>query len=168
MKIINYLLFTLAIFFFGNTAAVELPIIDQESIFHPVIAQNGMVASQDAVASQAGLNILRQGGNAVDAAVATGFALAVTLPKAGNLGGGGFMLIHLAKTNATIALDYREMAPLRAHRDMFLDSAGNVDKDRARNTFLSAGIPGELWKFTFATGNGTGNTFSGAGLSIES
>jgi len=149
MKII-YLLFVLAICFFGNTAALELPIIDQKSIFHPVIAQHGMVASQEALASQAGLNILRQGGNAVDAAVATGFALAVTLPKAGNIGGGGFMLIHLAKTNETIALDYREMAPLRAHRDMFLDSAGNVDKDRARNTFLSAGIPGTVAGLTEA------------------
>ncbi len=78
-----------------------------------------MVASQEAVASRVGVDILKKGGNAVDAAIATGFALAVTLPRAGNLGGGGFMMIHLADSGDTKALDYREMAPAAAFKDMF-------------------------------------------------
>ncbi|NIB39139.1 gamma-glutamyltransferase [Pseudomaricurvus alkylphenolicus] len=120
------------------------PIIDHQSIFHPVVGRQGMVSSQEALASEVGLQMLQQGGNAVDAAVAVGFALAVTLPKAGNIGGGGFMLVHLAKENKTLAIDYREMAPARAHRDMFLDADGNVDKHLARNSFLSAGVPGTV------------------------
>jgi gamma-glutamyltranspeptidase len=78
------------------------------SIARPVMARHGMVVTQEATASQVGIDILRRGGNAVDAAVAVGFALAVTLPRAGNLGGGGFMLIHLAETSRTVAIDYRE------------------------------------------------------------
>ena len=73
------------------------------------------------MASQVGADILKAGGNAVDAGVAVGFALAVTYPQAGNIGGGGFMVIHLAKENKSIAIDYREMAPGRAHRDMYLN-----------------------------------------------
>ncbi len=119
-------------------------IIRYDTIHHPVIGQNGMVSSQRMLASQIGANILRQGGNAVDAAVATGIALAVTLPRAGNLGGGGFMLIHLAQQNKTIALDYREMAPKKAHRDMFLDANGNVDNRKARFSHLSSGVPGTV------------------------
>ena len=76
-----------------------------------------------------GVDILKRGGNAVDAAVAVGFALAVTLPQAGNLGGGGFMLVHMAKSGETVAIDYREKAPLKATRDMFLDAEGNPDPD---------------------------------------
>ena len=81
---------------------------------HPVYAEHGMVASQEALATNVGVDILKRGGNAVDAAVAVGFALAVTLPQAGNLGGGGFMLVHIAKTGETVAIDYREKAPLAA------------------------------------------------------
>ena len=87
--------------------------LDPLARFHPVIAEKGVTVSQEAIASQVGTDILAAGGNAVDAAVATGFALAVTLPRAGNIGGGGFMLVHLAEENKTIAIDYREMAPLR-------------------------------------------------------
>ena len=83
-------------------------------VFHPVVARNGMVASEQELASQIGLNVLKSGGNAVDAAVAMGFALAVALPNAGNLGGGGFMMVHDAKTGKDVAVDFREIAPIRA------------------------------------------------------
>ncbi|MFZ5610117.1 MAG: gamma-glutamyltransferase [Pseudomonadota bacterium] len=119
-------------------------IIDLDAIHNPVIAAQGMVASQEAVASKVGADILAQGGNAVDAAVAVGFALAVTLPRAGNLGGGGFMLVHLADTGRDIAIDYREMAPKAAGRDMFLDAAGEVDNDKARFSHAAAGVPGTV------------------------
>ncbi|UTW46591.1 gamma-glutamyltransferase [bacterium SCSIO 12696] len=123
-----------------NSAAI----IRYDTIHHPVIGTGGMVSSQRMLASEVGAEILRQGGNAVDAAVATGIALAVTLPRAGNLGGGGFMLVHLADENKTIALDYREMAPKAAHRDMFLDSDGNVDNRKAQFSHLSSGVPGTV------------------------
>jgi gamma-glutamyltranspeptidase/glutathione hydrolase len=119
-------------------------IIRYDTIHHPVIGKQGMVSSQRMVASQIGADILRQGGNAVDAAVATGIALAVTLPRAGNLGGGGFMLVHLAQQNKTIAIDYREMAPKKAHRNMFLDENGDVDNQKARFSHLSSGVPGTV------------------------
>ncbi len=128
----------------GPVAAQERPIVDYNTLFHPVVGKNGMVSSQEAVASRVGLDILKAGGSAVDAAVAVGFALAVTLPKAGNLGGGGFMLLYLAADDRTIAIDYREQAPERSRRDMFLDSAGDVDAKRARFSHLSAGVPGTV------------------------
>lgn len=128
-----------------SAVAVEIePIIRYDSIHHPLIGERGMVATQHALASQVGADIIAAGGNAVDAAVAVGFALAVVLPRAGNLGGGGFMLIHLTDENKTIALDYREMAPAAATRDMFLDEHGNVDPHRARFSLLSAGVPGTV------------------------
>ncbi len=94
--------------------------------FLPVLARHGMVVAQEGTAAKIGVEILRRGGNAVDAAVATGLALAVTLPRAGNLGGGGFMLIHLAKEKKTIVIDYREAAPADTPRDVFLDEAGEA------------------------------------------
>ena len=118
--------------------------LDKNARFHPVISELGMVVSQEAIASQVGADILDAGGNAIDAAVATGFALAVTLPRAGNLGGGGFMMVYLAKENKTIAIDYREMAPLSADRDMFLDSKGDVDNEKARFSAQSSGVPGTV------------------------
>ena len=120
------------------------PIIKRNAIHHPVIATNGMVASQEQHATKIGLNILKNGGNAIDAAVAVGFALSVTLPRAGNLGGGGFMIIHTAKNNQTIALDFREVAPLLASKNMFLDEYGNVDSYKSRFSIFSAGIPGTV------------------------
>lgn len=113
-------------------------------ITHPVAAAHGMVATQEAVATRVGVEVLKSGGNAVDAAVAVGFALAVTLPRAGNLGGGGFMLVHRAGTKETLAIDFRETAPAGAERDMYLDADGNVDKQRARFSHLSAGVPGTV------------------------
>jgi len=126
------------------TAAQEAAILSARDIFHPVFARNGMVASQEAVATRIGVETLKRGGNAIDAAAAVGFALAVTLPRAGNLGGGGFMLIHSAKSGETIALDYREMAPAAATRDMYLGPDGTVDQQRARFSYLSVGVPGTV------------------------
>ncbi len=119
-------------------------LISRNARFHPVIGQNGMVATQDAIASEVGVEILKQGGNAFDAAVATGFAMAVSHPQAGNLGGGGFMMIALAKEKKIVAIDYREMAPLAAGRDLFLGADGDVDQDKARFSHASAGVPGTV------------------------
>ena len=117
--------------------------------FHPVKAQHGMVASVDAMATQVGVDILRQGGNAVDAAIAVGFALAVTHPQAGNLGGGGFMLLRTA-SGRTAAIDFREMAPARASRDMFLDKQGNADSKLSLTSHLASGTPGTVAGFALA------------------
>jgi len=127
-----------------NELPQQPPIIEYNHAFIPSIAKQGMVSSQEAIATQVGADILAAGGNAVDAAVAVGFALAVTLPQAGNVGGGGFMMVHLAESNRQIAIDYREMAPVRAHRDMFLDSSGEVDRERAGYSHLAAGVPGTV------------------------
>ncbi len=109
----------------------------------PVRARHGMVASVSALASEAGVRILQQGGNAIDAAVAVGFALAVTHPEAGNLGGGGLMVIRFGDGRAT-TIDYRETAPAAAHRDMFLDEQGSPVADRSRIGPLAAGVPGSV------------------------
>ena len=111
-------------------------------IFHPVSATNGMVASEQRLASEIGLDILKKGGNAIDAAVAVGFALAVALPNAGNLGGGGFMMVHEAKSGKTIALDFREMAPAKAGRDMYLDDKGQVINPAAGRCDSAGYCPG--------------------------
>jgi gamma-glutamyltranspeptidase/glutathione hydrolase len=116
----------------------------EKSAPSPVFAQNGMVATQESTATKVGVEILKRGGNAVDAAVAIGFTLAVTLPRAGNLGGGGFMMVHIAKTGETVAIDYRETAPLGSTRDMYLDKEGNVIEERSRFTHLSVGVPGTV------------------------
>jgi gamma-glutamyltranspeptidase / glutathione hydrolase len=109
----------------------------------PVRAPHGMVASTSQIASQIGSDVMRRGGNAVDAAVAVGFALSVTWPSAGNLGGGGFMLIR--KSDGTVeAIDYRERAPLAANRDMYLGADGNVVKGLSTDTHLGAGVPGTV------------------------
>ncbi|WP_438442657.1 gamma-glutamyltransferase [Kluyvera georgiana] len=121
----------------------------EEDVFHPVRAQQGMVASVDAAATQVGVEILRQGGNAVDAAVAVGYALAVTHPQAGNLGGGGFMLLR-TKDGKTMAIDFREMAPEQATRDMFLDDHGNPDSKKSLTSHLASGTPGTVAGFSLA------------------
>jgi gamma-glutamyltranspeptidase/glutathione hydrolase len=119
-------------------------LIATDARFHPQIAEGGIVAAQETIAAEVGADILRQGGNAVDAAVAVGFALAVTHPQAGNLGGGGFMLVALAGEKKIVAIDYREMAPLAAARDMFLDAAGAVDTAKARFSHSASGVPGTV------------------------
>ena len=109
-----------------------------------VLAKNGMVVSEEARATEIGVDILRRGGNAVDAAVAVGFALAVTLPESGNLGGGGFMMIRLANGNRNIAIDYRETAPAAATRDLFLNEKGEADPHKSRFSGHAVGVPGTV------------------------
>ena len=109
-----------------------------------ISAEHGMVVAQEKIAAQFGADILRQGGNAVDAAVATGFALAVTYPRAGNIGGGGFMVIHSTERKEDVAIDYRETAPLAATRDMYLGADGKPDTDKSRNSALGIGVPGTV------------------------
>ena len=143
----------LSLFLFSilhSLLANDLPIIEYGSINHPVISDNGMVVSQRMIASEVGAEILRKGGNAVDAAVATGLALAVVLPRAGNIGGGGFMVLHLKDQDKSITIDYREKAPAAAHRDLFLDENGNYDKTKAQFSLLSAGVPGSIAGFYHA------------------
>ncbi len=111
----------------------------------PVRAKHGMVASTNEVASRVGVEIMKRGGNAVDAAIAVAFALAVTHPAAGNLGGGGFMMIRL-KDGRTTAIDYREMAPAAAHRDVYLDKNGQLIKGEGGSLvgYRAAGVPGTV------------------------
>jgi gamma-glutamyltranspeptidase/glutathione hydrolase len=111
---------------------------------HAVAAEHGMVVAQEKIGARIGADILQQGGNAVDAAVATGFALAVTYPRAGNIGGGGFMIIHSAERHEDVAIDYRETAPAAATRDMFLGTDGKPDIARSRDSALSIGVPGTV------------------------
>lgn len=108
-----------------------------------VIAENGAVVSAHPLASKVGLEILKRGGNAIDAAIATQLALAVVYPNAGNLGGGGFMVAHLSN-GELLALDYREMAPGAAHRDMYLDADGTARTDKSQDGHLSSGVPGTV------------------------
>ena len=128
----------------AEVVSSEAPLIDFRSRFVPMAADGNMVVGPERFASEAGLTMLSQGGNAVDAAVATGFALAVTLPRAGNIGGGGFMLVHLAAENRNVFIDYREMAPAAATRDMFLTPEGKVDKRRAYFSHQASGVPGTV------------------------
>ena len=106
--------------------------------------RHGMVASQDSQATRIGLNVLERGGNAVDAAVAIGFALAVTVPKAGNIGGGGFMLVHIADSNENAAIDYRETAPAATSADVFLGPDQQADPAKSRDSGLGVGVPGTV------------------------
>lgn len=122
----------------------DAAIVRYNARHHPVPDAGGMVASQNAIASAVGADILVAGGNAVDAAVGVGFALAVTLPRAGNIGGGGFMLVYDAERDETVAIDYRETAPPGARRDMFLDENGNVHPARSRFSHLASGVPGTV------------------------
>jgi gamma-glutamyltranspeptidase / glutathione hydrolase len=112
------------------------------SMLAPTLASQGMVVTTDRVASEIGADVLRRGGNAVDAAVAVHFALAVINPEAGNLGGGGFMIVRMGD-GTTAALDFRETAPLAATRDMFLDAAGNPT-EKSLVGHLAAGVPGSV------------------------
>ena len=121
-----------------------IPMQEDDQIAFPVVQKNAMVSSQQNLASRAGLEILKKGGNAIDAAVATGLALAVTLPRAGNLAGGGFMIVWLNKEQKAIAINYREKAPSAASKDMFLDKDGNVDYNKVSGTYQASGVPGTV------------------------
>src|SRR5712671_6249568 len=114
----------------------------------PVRAHQGMVVAEEPLAADAGLSVLRSGGNAVDAAVAVGFALAVTHPFAGNLGGGGFMLIRFASGRSTF-IDFRERAPEKSSRNMYLDAKGELTKDSIEG-WRSSGVPGSVRGFEMA------------------
>src|ERR1700676_4463647 len=117
---------------------------------HAVAAEHGMVVAQEKIAARLGADVLRRGGNAVDAAVATGFAMAVTYPRAGNIGGGGFMVIHSADRHADVAIDYRETAPAAMTRDIFLGADGKPDIAKSRDSALGIGVPGTVAGLTLA------------------
>ena len=110
---------------------------------HPVRSRNGMVVSASPIASDVGVSILKKGGNAIDAAVAVGFALAVTYPAAGNIGGGGFIVLHLSDGRNT-TFDFREMAPIASKENMFIDSLGNYDPNSSQYGWKSSGVPGTV------------------------
>ncbi len=131
----------------AQAATAQAPINTYNATHHPVVGRNGMVSSQNFLATQIGVDILRQGGNAVDAGVAVGLALAVTLPRAGNVGGGGFFLLHLAEENRTVAVDFRETAPAAAYSDMFFGEDGEVDNEEYRFTHKSSAIPASVAGF---------------------
>ncbi len=117
---------------------------------HAVVAEHGMVVAQEKTAAGIGADVLRRGGNAVDAAVATGFAMAVTYPRAGNIGGGGFMLIHSADRHEDVAIDYRETAPAATTPQIFLGADGKPDTAKSRDSALGIGVPGTVAGLTLA------------------
>ena len=123
------------------------PVMETAPVVAPVrtvVERHGMVVAQEARAARIGAAILEQGGNAVDAAVATGFALAVTYPRAGNIGGGGYMVIHLAGPHLDTTIDYRETAPAAITRESFLDANGEADPAKSRDSALAIGVPGTV------------------------
>lgn len=138
----------------GFVAAAPTPVHAQRAQQYPpvqpVVAQHGMVVAQESRAALIGAEVLKRGGNAVDAAVAVGFAMAVTYPRAGNIGGGGFMLIHLAKGKRDIAIDYRETAPAATTKDTFLNARGEADPAKSREHGLAIGVPGTVAGLTLA------------------
>jgi len=125
------------------TPAFSQAIIEGER-FHPASARQGMVATSHTLATEVALEVLKNGGNAVDAAVTAGFALAVTQPRSGNIGGGGFMLISKGDGSGPEAIDYREKAPSAATETMYQDESGEVVQNRSRFTHLAAGVPGTV------------------------
>src|SRR5271167_1002089 len=146
--LIPFAIFVVATFSTGIPAQTSAEFRDRSDIPKvwprlPVRGAHAMVASDESLASQAGVEILKRGGNAVDAAVATAFALAVVEPAAGNIGGGGFMLVRLAngKTNF---FDYREMAPGKVTRDMYINADGKLDKEASTIGYRSVAVPGTV------------------------
>jgi len=144
-RVVKTAAFILALF--GSLVCAQVAPVARAPAIHPaqtVVARNGLVVAQEERAARIGIEFLDRGGNAVDAAVAVGFAMAVTYPRAGNIGGGGFMVIHLAKDNRDLAIDYRETAPAAASETMFLDAQGNADPEKSRDSALSVGVPGTV------------------------
>jgi len=149
-RLLIAILLSAAIFIALAPAQARDPYVPSAAGVHAVSAERGMVVAQEKIAARIGGDILRQGGNAVDAAVATGFAMAVTYPRAGNIGGGGFMVIHLAARGEDIAIDYREMAPAATTRDIFLGPDGKPDDAKSRDSALGIGVPGTVAGFALA------------------
>jgi len=127
----------------------QRPVTAATDVHQTVRADSGMVVSANIIASRVGMDVLRRGGNAVDAAIATGLALAVVHPTAGNIGGGGFMVIRFPDGRAT-TIDFREKAPLRAHPEMFVDSTGEYSSQLHHNSHLAVGVPGTVAGFDYA------------------
>ena len=124
---------------------LEATIFNSKAIVHPEVGENGMVVSQHYLATNVGHSILEEGGNAYDASIAVAFALAVVLPRAGNIGGGGFMIMFDETSQQSYSIDYREVAPEAATKNMFLSSDGSVNKIKARQGVLSIGVPGTVY-----------------------
>lgn len=147
MRRISFITFLIPVLVIFSCKSTQLPPSQIDGFSYNVSkkieAENGAVVSAHPLASKSGLAILKRGGNAIDAAIATQLTLAVVYPVAGNLGGGGFLVARLAD-GKLIALDYRETAPGRAHRDMYLDQNGNPNLDLSQNGHLSAGVPGTV------------------------
>src|SRR5476649_1757548 len=146
-RLIQPLLLPLVVLLLSAAALAQVAPVSRAPVIPPatpILAHNGMVVAQESRAARIGVEILDRGGNAVDAAVAVGFALAVSYPRAGNIGGGGFMVIHLATGNRDVAIDYRETAPNAASAAMFLDGKGEPDPAKSRDSALSVGVPGTV------------------------
>jgi gamma-glutamyltranspeptidase / glutathione hydrolase len=150
----HWLVATVALLFAYSLSAVaegrdayRPPALDS---VHAIAAEHGMVVAQEKIAARIGADVLKRGGNAVDAAVATGFAMAVTYPRAGNLGGGGFMVIHSKERGEDITIDYRETAPGAATANMFLGPDGKPDIAKSRDSALGIGVPGTVAGLTLA------------------
>ena len=124
----------------SGTDTAPKPIFNTNSIHQPVVGERGMIVSQNHYATEVGAEILNKGGNAIDAAVATTLALSVTLPRTGSLGGGGFMVVHLAGENRNLVIDYRPVAPLKSHPAMFK----GADDDTIWYSHLSTAVPGSV------------------------
>ncbi len=150
---LRHMFFPIGFFLIAALLVVRTPVSAQDArgspspapiAIRPVDAKHGMVVAQEKRAAAIGADILARGGNAVDAAVAAGFAMAVTYPRAGNLGGGGFMVVHLAERNRDIAIDYRETAPGATTRDIFLGADGKPEPAKSRDSALGIGVPGTV------------------------
>lgn len=126
-----------------STMAYSAAILEGERM-SPVQGKEGMIVTSHFLATQSAQDVLKNGGNAIDAAVTAAFSLAVTQPRSGNIGGGGFMLISSEQNDEVVAIDYREKAPIKATVDMFLDKEGNADSQLSRYSHLAAGVPGTV------------------------
>ena len=138
------ILHLLSIFWLSISLSANLPVLNKESITHPVVGLEGMVVTQHYLASEVGESILNKGGNAYDATIAVAFALAVVLPRAGNLGGGGFTVLYNSSDESFQSLDYREKAPLAASKNMYLDKNGEVISNLSTLGYKAIAVPGTV------------------------